>query len=82
MRDSISKAVEYLAGQKYVKGRHYHMVKHDCHESIMITNLDRIEGLEGNPKVKMYVYIDENFVYKTRTLPPSNEPPINLEIDM
>jgi hypothetical protein len=48
----------------------------------MITSLLQVEGLESDPKLKMYLYIDENFAYKTRTYHGSSNLPINLEIDM
>ena len=48
----------------------------------MITSLSHCQGLEGEPRLKLYMYIDDNFVYKTRTYPGSNHPNINLEIDM
>lgn len=58
------------------------MINPNAEESILQLSLGNIEGLEGEPKVKLYLYIDENYMYKTRTMPPSNNPNINLEIDM
>ena len=58
------------------------MVLPSAKESVMITSLLQVEGLESDPKLKMYLYIDENFVYKTRTYHGSSNLPINLEIDM
>lgn len=48
----------------------------------MATLLNKIEGLEGEPSVKLYFYIDGNFVYKSRTQPKSSNPIISTELDM
>ena len=48
----------------------------------MITTLSHVEGLEGQPKVKLYLYIDDNFVYKTKTYEANSGPSIDLEMDM
>jgi len=71
-----------LESIKYQEGKAYHMIDPNAQESLMIASLDQIEGLEGTPKVKFYMYIDDQFMYKARTLPPSEKPIINLEIDM
>ena len=48
----------------------------------MITTLSHVEQLEGNPRLKMYIYIDGMFVYKTRTYENSSNPVMGLEMDM
>jgi hypothetical protein len=58
------------------------LINPNAEESILQLSLGHIEGMEGEPKVKLYLYIDDNYMYKTRTLPPNNNPNINLEIDM
>ena len=68
----------YQAGGK----KRYHMIDPQVEESTIDLGLDRIEGLDGLPKVKAYLYLDENLLYKTKTLPPSNNPMINLDISM
>lgn len=81
-KDQIVRTVEHLESQKYHKNRQYHLINPNAEESILQLSLGNIQGLEGQPKVKLYLYIDENYMYKTRTMPPSNNPNINLEIDM
>ena len=58
------------------------MVDPQVEEATIDLGLDRIEGLEGQPKVKAYLYLDENLLYKTKTLPPNDNPQINLDISM
>lgn len=48
----------------------------------MITALGQVDQLETAVKMKLYIYIDGNFVYKTKTYQESKRPDINLEIDM
>lgn len=48
----------------------------------MVTTLSHVEALEGEPKLKLYVYIDDSYVFKTKTYQSSANPSINLEIDM
>ena len=58
------------------------MIDPQIEEGTMIVGLDKIEGLEGQPKVKVYLYLDDMLLYKTKTLPPSDNPIINTEITM
>lgn len=58
------------------------MINPQSEEAIIDLGLDRIEGLEGQPKLKAYLYLDDNLLYKTKTLPPNNNPQINLDISM
>lgn len=60
----------------------YHMIDPQAEESTMVVGLDKIEGLEGQPKVKVYLYLDDMLLYKTKTLPPSDNLIINTEITM
>jgi len=50
------------------------LISPNVSESILQLSLGHIEGLEGEPKIKLYLYIDDNYMYKTRTLAPSNNP--------
>ena len=58
------------------------MIKPGLQESLMVTTLSTVEGLEGQPKLKLYLYIDDNFIFKTKTYEASASPSIDLEIDM
>lgn len=44
--------------------------------------LSHIEGLENDPRLKFYIYIDDNFVYKSKTYANSSSPQFNLEMEM
>lgn len=81
-RDRLFKAVGYLESEKYVQGRPYHLIKPGLEESLMITTLSTVEGLEGQSKLKLYLYIDDNFILKTKTYESTPSPSIDLEIDM
>jgi hypothetical protein len=58
------------------------LINPNTEESILQLALGHIEGMEGEPKVKLYLYIDDIYMYKTKTMQPSNNPNINYEIDM
>ena len=81
-RDNLLRTVGLLEIEKFSQGRPYLLIQPEAEESIMITTLSHCDGLEGDPKLKLYIYIDDNFVYKTRTFPSSQKPEIQLEIDM
>ena len=81
-KDKLKSTVHELESEVYIPGRAYHLIKPDIKESIMATLLNKIEGLEGEPSVKLYFYIDGNFVYKSRTQPKSSNPIISTELDM
>ncbi len=51
-------------------------------ENVLVCSISQIVGLEGNPQVKLYLYIDDSFAFKTRVYPKNSSPEINLDIDM
>jgi hypothetical protein len=47
-----------------------------------VASISAAYSLEGEPQVKLYLYIDDNFAFKTRAYPRSSNPVINLDIDI
>lgn len=39
-------------------------------------------SLEGEPCVKLYLYVDDNFAFKTKAIAKNSNPDISLVIDM
>ena len=81
-RDRLFQTVGFLESERHTPGKAYHLIQPLLKESIMVTTLSFAEGLEGEPKLRLYIYIDDNFIYKTKTFQGSSNPNINLEIDM
>ena len=81
-KNQLMDTIHMLENNQYQQGRRYHMIDPQTEEGTIDLGLDHIEGLEGLPKVKAYLYIDDNLLYKTKTLPPNNNPMINLDISM
>jgi Ca2+-dependent lipid-binding protein len=74
--------VGFLESEKHKPGKAYHLIAPENEDSTLMVTMTTVEGLEGEPKLKLYVYIDENYVYKTKTFRPDNNPAVNLGIDM
>ena len=66
---------------KFVQNKKYHYIYPDCEENILICSIIQADNLEGQPQIILYVYIDDQFAYKSRVYAPSSSPIINLEID-
>ena len=64
---------EHYTGQP---GKAYHLIMPYATESNLIMNLEHIEGLEGDPRLKFYIYIDDRYVYKSKTYQNSANPRI------
>ncbi len=71
-----------LQAQKYVDGKKYHYIDPTAYENKIITSLLQASSLEGDPQVIVYLYVDDEFAYKSRVYPRSANPNINLDIDM
>jgi hypothetical protein len=74
--------IQMLETSHYMEGKPYHMINPQAEEAIIDLGLDRIEGLDEQPKLRTYLYLDDNLLYKTKTMPPNNNPFINLDISM
>lgn len=81
-RDKLLQTVGTLETHKYVKGKKYHFIDPSAKENVIITSISQAQALEGDPSVKIYLYIDDNFAFKTRAYPKNSNPFINLDIDM
>ena len=47
-----------------------------------MTTLNQAYSLEGEPCIKLYIYVDEQFAFKSAAVPKSQNPEIALDIDM
>ena len=82
IKDNLLQKVGILETQKFVRGRKYHFIDPSLDENVLVCSISQIAGLEGNPQVKLYLYIDDSFAFKTRVYPKNASPEINLDIDM
>ena len=48
----------------------------------MVVTLSYVEGLEGEPKLKLFIYVDDSYVFKSETYKSSSSPNLDVEIDM
>ena len=74
--------VGILETQKFVRGKKYHFIDPNMDENVLVCSISQILHLEGSPQVKLYLYIDDAFAFKTRVYPQNSNPEINLDIDM
>lgn len=82
MKERFQQTVGILETQKFVRGRKFHYIDPAAEENVLVCSISQVQNLEGEPQVKLYLYIDDNFAFKTRVYPKSANPFINLDIDM
>jgi len=82
MKDKFTQTVGILKTQKFTPGKKYHFIDPSTTENVLVCSLNQIQNLEGEPQVKLYLYIDDSFAFKTRVFPKNSNPYINLDIDM
>lgn len=71
-----------VESQYYRRGQPYHYIMPEAEENNLMTTINQALSLEGEPCVKLYIYVDDNFAFKTRAHHKSANPLINLDIDM
>ena len=65
-----------------MRGVPYHFCRPETDQNIIIASINQAQGLEGDAQLKLYLYIDDNFAFKTKSYPKGRNPYINLDIDM
>ncbi|CDW81787.1 UNKNOWN [Stylonychia lemnae] len=82
MKDRFQQTVSILDTQKFVRGKKFHYIDPSVEENVLVCSISQVQNLEGEPMVKLYLYIDDSFAFKTRVYPKSSNPFINLDIDI
>ena len=67
---------------RYYDGRKYHFVDPQTDENALICTFVKCDNLEGNPNLRFYIYVDEQFVYKSKIYSKSHSPELNLDVDL
>ena len=65
-----------------MEGRPFHFIAPEAEEPLLQTALLQAFSLEGEPCVKLYLYVDDAFAFKTKACPRSANPEIAIDIDM
>ncbi len=58
------------------------MIQPSLKESVLTLTMSYVEGLEGEPKLKLFIYVDDSYLFKTETYESSSSTNINIAIDM
>jgi hypothetical protein len=78
----LFQTVGQLDSEKHVPGKPYHMIQPSLKESVLTLTMSYVEGLEGEPKLKLFIYVDDSYLFKTETYESSSSTNINIAIDM
>ena len=81
-KERLTETLTLVESQYYRRGQPYHFIMPEADENNLMTTINQALSLEGEPCVKLYIYVDDNFAFKTRAHHKSANPLINLDIDM
>eukprot|EP00347_Sterkiella_histriomuscorum_P021806 403332703 len=81
-KERLTETLTLVESQYYRRGQPYHYILPDAEENTLQTTINQALSLEGEPCIKLYIYVDDNFAFKTRAHHKSSNPVINLDIDI
>ncbi|CDW77156.1 UNKNOWN [Stylonychia lemnae] len=81
-KEKLTETLTLVESQYYRRGEAFHYITPEATESTLVTTLNQALSLEGEPCIKLYIYVDEHFAFKTRAHNKGSNPVINLDIDI
>lgn len=82
LQEKLNQTISLLRSTKYENGQSYHLIEPAATDNRLTCSILQAMGLENEPSIKLYLYIDDEFAYKSKAYPKDHNPVINLDIDM
>jgi len=67
-KERLTDVLEKMELEYFKEGEPFHYVQPDLEDSILQVTLNQAFSLEGEPCVKLYLYVDDTFAFKTRAV--------------